>query len=78
MQLHCNYIMSRTGQRVSYGLLAPGFTWDADLVSIDRPDFLPTGSHKTWDSVHKTWDSVDGVTFRYVMAEIFNVEGFRV
>lgn len=71
MQLHCNYIMSRTGQRVSYGLLAPGFTWDADLVSIDRPDFLPTGSHKTWDSA-------DGVTFRYVMAETFNVEGFRV
>lgn len=72
MQLDCNYILSRTGQRVSFSLLAPEFSWDADLVSIDRPDYLPTGSHKTWDR------GDDCVTFRYVAAEVFNVEGFRV
>ena len=72
MQLHCNYILSRTGQCVSYSLLAPEFSWDADLVSIDRPDDLPTGSHKTWDR------GDDDVTFRYVAAETFNMDAYRV
>lgn len=73
MQVNCNYILSRTGQKISYSLLAPLFTWDADLVSIDRPDFVPTGSHQTWD-----WTSEDGdITFRYVAAENFNVEAYR-
>jgi hypothetical protein len=63
MLLNANFTLARTGQKISYGLLASGFPWDADLQSIDRPDWEPTGSHRTWDR------SDDDVTFRYVVAE---------
>jgi hypothetical protein len=71
MLLNANFKMALTGQNISLSLLAPNFPWDADLQSIDRPEFMPAGSHKTWDRV-------DGeTTFRYVLAEVAHVEALR-
>jgi len=62
MQIDLNYTLSRTGQRISPDLLQPDFLL-VETDHIDRPDFLPTGGHQTFDKTSH------GALWRYVCAE---------